>query len=162
MDAQLQTHIPPSYINGSATSPDSGDSPDLRERFKTWLYEQFTLRKEREVTGTSKASPPYALISILAGVLMWTAGITVAGVWTVATMSANVQELRNQNADEKQRHEKAEAATEARYTNALAQVETRVEARIAAAESSSSLNLVYIKDIRENLIARGIIKKGTN
>jgi hypothetical protein len=162
-NVQVQTTYPRGYQNGSGDKSLSEPVSlmDKWEPIRRWLHSQFSYKKEEALT-TSKSSPPYALIGILVTILIWATTVTVAGVWMAATMSASIQSLKEQNIEEKIHHREAELASEQRYQAALTASESRVESRITAAEQGASLNLVYIKDIRESLIARGIIKKGNN
>lgn len=162
-NAQIQHQlIPRGYINGADVSSVHEPVPGLRERFREWLHEQFSYSKQEDETLVAKASPPYALIAILVTILVWASGVTVAGVWTVATMSANLQELKNENVAEKVRHKEEEAAMEQRFQAALTAQSNRSESALESLRSDMKLKNVYVTDMRESLIARGIIKKGNN
>lgn len=80
------------------------------------------------------------LSCVIVFLVTWASVVTILGVWAVATMNANIQELNRKAVEVDQRSQAADAKTN-----------TRVD-----------LEDVYVKDLRERLIRAGIEQKKAN
>lgn len=86
----------------------------------------------------SRISLPTPILGALIALFVWLAGGTLAGVWLVATMSANVSNLSNQ----------------------MMQYQIRADTEKEAMQKKLDLQQVYITDLREKQIKLEAQQKG--